>query len=196
MTENNIKERINDEIQELRPPSEYTHGYTCGYMSGKYDALEVFNKHSFNGVNESAKTGCKLVPLDNPVTSEMKAACIAEFSYASEEPEFDEDGEFTGEHYTRINVVPWDTCKQIYKGMLKAAPTVSSDSYDAKDMIEALSEAVTMLIQARDMQQYAMSTRQFKEGESEVSALIRIDTYKNYIDRWTSILEKHRKNQS
>lgn len=28
-------------ISDLRPPSEYTHGYTSGYMSGKNDALRI-----------------------------------------------------------------------------------------------------------------------------------------------------------
>jgi len=32
---------IREAINNLRPPSEYTHGYTSGYMSGKWDAYEL-----------------------------------------------------------------------------------------------------------------------------------------------------------
>jgi hypothetical protein len=65
--------------------------------------------------------GWALVPFDKPVNSEMKAACIGEFSFTTEEPEIDEDGDVTGETYLRKNTVPWDTCKEIYKAMLKVA---------------------------------------------------------------------------
>lgn len=63
----------------------------------------------------------KLVRVDKPITNEMKAECIGEFTFQTEEPEFDEDGEYTGECYWKTHVVPWDTCKEIYKMMLKYA---------------------------------------------------------------------------
>lgn len=65
--------------------------------------------------------GWKLVPVKSPVTSDMKAECIGEFSFPTEELKFDDDGNWVGT-YTRENVVPWDTCKAIYKAMLSAAP--------------------------------------------------------------------------
>lgn len=37
------------EIETLRPPSEYTHGYTSGYMSGKWDAFDRVKGHLATG---------------------------------------------------------------------------------------------------------------------------------------------------
>ena len=63
-------------------------------------------------MGDTIKEGAyKLVRVDKPITNEMKAECIGEFSFQTEEPEFDEDGEYTGELYWKTHVVPWDTCK-------------------------------------------------------------------------------------
>jgi len=74
--------------------------------------------------------GYKLIDMVRPVTSEMKAICIGEFSFFTEEPEFNEDGEYTGETYSKEHVVPWDVCKDIYKAMLSAAPTPAPTAVD------------------------------------------------------------------
>lgn len=72
--------------------------------------------------NDKALEQYKTVPFAKPITSAMKADCIGEFTFETEEPRFNEDGEFQGDTYTRENVVPWDTCKKIYKAMLESAP--------------------------------------------------------------------------
>ena len=74
------------------------------------------------------------IPIDERtgkplVTSAMKAECIAEFSfqreiacpaccYESEETEQDSCALCNGSgEYTEKLVIPWDTCKEIYKAM-------------------------------------------------------------------------------
>ncbi len=61
------------------------------------------------------------VPVDprNPalprITNGMKANCIGEFSWEEDAPYYDDYGEV--HEGTAERVVPWDTCKEIYKRM-------------------------------------------------------------------------------
>jgi len=69
--------------------------------------------------------GYVLVPIDKPITNQMKAECIGEFSFCIDVPEIIEAKNgwtVTGEKAQIEVTVPWDVCKQIYKAMLKAAP--------------------------------------------------------------------------
>lgn len=67
--------------------------------------------------------GYALVNIDKPITNGMKAEFIGEFSYQTEEVLLDDDGDITGDTYMRDNVIPWDTCKEIYKKMLAFSAT-------------------------------------------------------------------------
>ncbi|HCF6212358.1 hypothetical protein IDX03_01675 [Pseudomonas aeruginosa] len=80
----------------------------------------------------SVPEGWKLVPMDKGcVTSSMKAECIGEFSFYIRaacaeclDAGTDSDCHVCGgdiEYDQKIDV-PWDTCKEIYKAMLAAAP--------------------------------------------------------------------------
>lgn len=80
----------------------------------------------------SVPEGWKLVPSDDGcVTSSMKAECIGEFSFYIRaacaeclDVGTDSDCHVCGgdiEYDQKIDV-PWDTCKEIYKAMLAAAP--------------------------------------------------------------------------
>ncbi|EMM6789410.1 hypothetical protein PX122_29890 [Pseudomonas aeruginosa] len=80
----------------------------------------------------SVPEGWKLVPMDKGcVTSSMKAECIGEFSFYIRaacaeclDVGTDSDCHVCGgdiEYDQKIDV-PWDTCKEIYKAMLAAAP--------------------------------------------------------------------------
>ncbi|HHH9337776.1 TPA: hypothetical protein ACP31M_003222, partial [Pseudomonas aeruginosa] len=80
----------------------------------------------------SVPEGWKLVPSDKGcVTSSMKAECIGEFSFYIRaacaeclDVGTDSDCHVCGgdiEYDQKIDV-PWDTCKEIYKTMLAAAP--------------------------------------------------------------------------
>lgn len=77
----------------------------------------------------------QLIPLDDRtgkplITNAMKAACIGEFSfevertcYSCHEIEVQEECEVCGGEVTYISkvVVPWTTCKEIYKAMAMVA---------------------------------------------------------------------------
>lgn len=73
------------------------------------------------------------IPLDHAgrpkVSSEMKAACIGEFSFTIEVPEIDEDQEFTGQMLDREVTVPWDLCKKIYKAMAARAMQDAKETF-------------------------------------------------------------------
>lgn len=103
----------------IRYHEDGTYGYTHSGCLSYEHIFACLNHHSGKMV---APDGYKLVDTKNPITSEMKAACIGEFSFTTEEPLINEDWEYTGEKYDRENVVPWDLCKKIYKTMLSAAP--------------------------------------------------------------------------
>ncbi|MGC6958985.1 hypothetical protein ACP0JK_29085 [Pseudomonas aeruginosa] len=80
----------------------------------------------------SVPEGWKLVPMDKGcVTSSMKAECIGEFSFYIRaacaeclDAGTDSDCHVCGGdiEYDQKIEVPWDTCKEIYKAMLAAAP--------------------------------------------------------------------------
>ncbi|EML6314485.1 hypothetical protein ACOANU_29230 [Pseudomonas aeruginosa] len=85
-----------------------------------------------NSAQHSVPEGWKLVPSDKGcVTSSMKAECIGEFSFYIRaacaeclDVGTDSDCHVCGgdiEYDQKIDV-PWDTCKEIYKTMLAAAP--------------------------------------------------------------------------
>lgn len=46
-------EALKREVLALRPPHELSHGYTSGYLSGRYDAIEVINK--FHNLTKAQK---------------------------------------------------------------------------------------------------------------------------------------------
>ncbi|HBP6211045.1 TPA: hypothetical protein L6A00_05240 [Pseudomonas aeruginosa] len=94
-------------------------------------SLEEFATHS-DQAQHSVPEGWKLVPSDKGcVTSSMKAECIGEFSFYIRaacaeclDVGTDSDCHVCGgdiEYDQKIDV-PWDTCKEIYKAMLAAAP--------------------------------------------------------------------------
>lgn len=78
----------------------------------------------------------QLAAMNEPlITSQMKADCIGEFTFKIEEPcpkcylkleeKFDDieclcDG-CEEQAYSRSVVIPWGTCKEIYKAMVKSA---------------------------------------------------------------------------
>ncbi|MGV5252330.1 hypothetical protein [Pseudomonas aeruginosa] len=97
------------------------------------DALLAFAKNAPPAqAQHSVPEGWKLVPSDKGcVTSSMKAECIGEFSFYIRaacaeclDVGTDSDCHVCGgdiEYDQKIDV-PWDTCKEIYKTMLAAAP--------------------------------------------------------------------------
>ena len=58
--------------------------------------------------------------LDGTITTEMKIACMNEFSWTEECPYYDEDGNLHDNH-VETHAVPWSLCKEIYRAMLKSA---------------------------------------------------------------------------
>ena len=68
-----------------------------------------------------------IVPREPKMTNEMKATHIGEYSWEEDAPCYDENGDY--QEYTATREVPWDLCKQIFKGMYKTMIEVSDDEY-------------------------------------------------------------------
>jgi len=58
---------------------------------------------------------------DGSITTEMKIACLGEFSWTEEWPYYNEEGCLHEDH-VETHAVPWSLCKEIYRAMLAAAP--------------------------------------------------------------------------
>ncbi|HFH3169829.1 hypothetical protein [Pseudomonas aeruginosa] len=113
----------------LRPSQE--RGFAWSYLLASIKSCVKASEDAAQA-QHSVPEGWKLVPMDKGcVTSSMKAECIGEFSFYIRaacaeclDAGTDSDCHVCGgdiEYDQKIDV-PWDTCKEIYKAMLAAAP--------------------------------------------------------------------------
>ncbi|MBF2991408.1 hypothetical protein HKT22_01090 [Pseudomonas aeruginosa] len=113
----------------LRPSQE--RGFAWSYLLASIKSCVKASEDAAQA-QHSVPEGWKLVPSDKGcVTSSMKAECIGEFSFYIRaacaeclDAGTDSDCHVCGgdiEYDQKIDV-PWDTCKEIYKAMLAAAP--------------------------------------------------------------------------
>lgn len=138
--------------------------------------------------------GWKLVKIGHGcVTSSMKAACIGEFSFGITmacgecvDCGADSDCPVCGGEveYTQRITAPWDTCKEIYKAMLDAAPTPEPASQPADSgEVQRLREAVSALIDIAHERRHELLQQRFSDNDEGDAFTRHRDSRVGRIDR-------------